>query len=84
MAIHVYCFFFLLQAVLLLIGLVTPVNSWDIALPAMLIYLVLAAKRAYGMRWPATIVRSLLVFIFQSALVLGGFLVAMVIAFLRL
>lgn len=84
MAIHLHCFFFLLLTLLNAVDILTATGISLLSLPIMLVYVPMATKRVYGMRWPATITRSLLILLLQSLFVLAASLAALVIAVFRM
>lgn len=84
MAIHLHCFFFLLLALLNAVDILTATGISLLSLPIMLVYVPMATRRVYGMRWPATVGRSLLILTLQFMLVLAASLAAVVLAIARM
>ncbi|MBX2979168.1 MAG: DUF3667 domain-containing protein [Flavobacteriales bacterium] len=84
MAIHLHCFLFLLLALLNAVDILTAKGISLLSLPIMLVYVPMATKRVYGMRWPATITRSLVILLLQFMLVLAASLAALVLAVFRM
>lgn len=84
LAVHLHCFFFLVQSFFIVVDLLVPFTIMGIGFLWLLVHLPLAVKRAYGMPWPATIARGWLVLILQGLLVLGAFLAAVVLAIFRM
>lgn len=87
-SLHFYSFDFFCKSLFALLiiasgaaGLKPPTLALDLFYPVALVYLVFAVRRVYGEPWPKTILKSVVLFVCETALFFAVNIVGFVVAF---